>query len=227
MADFKVNFEQMVTVFDAVYSSLRLNVTGNAEVSCADRSGDDSDVRYVNMIIGDALMDECVRVVDAGASYQDLISKADVIGQGVGNALAVKDITLKSFTLTGAEPDALSKQGIELRDKMNAAKSMTAADYAKKIEEAQKKAQEQLDRMTPEERLKAQVEAQKAMEANAAQMQKTMDQVRAIREAAEKGAISGADAGIQAFVPLKKFCPNCGAPRGNGRFCSKCGKQFQ
>ena len=75
MADFKVNFEQMVTVFDAVYSSLRLNVTGNAEVSCSDRSGDDSDVRYVNMIIGDALMDECVRVVDAGTSYKDLVSR--------------------------------------------------------------------------------------------------------------------------------------------------------
>ena len=226
MADFKVNFEQMVNVFDPVYSSLRLNVTGNAEVSCADRSGDESDVRFVNMIIGDALMDECVRVVDAGTSFKDLVSKSDAICQGVGNALAVKDITLKSFSLTGVEPDALSKQGIELRDKMNAAKTMTAADYAKKIEEAQKAAQAKLDSMTPEERLKAQAEAQKAIAADAAARQKTMAQVKAIHDAVEKGAISGAEAGVQAFVPLKKFCPNCGAPRGNGRFCSKCGNKF-
>ena len=210
-----------------MYSSLRLNVTGEASVSSDERSGDESDVRFVNTLIGTVLMDECGRIVDAGTSFKDLGSKSDVISQAVSAALAQKNVTLNSFTISGITPDALSQQGIELRDKMNAAKSMTPADYAKKIEEAQKKAQEQLDRMTPEERLKAQEEAQKAMAAKAAEMQHVMDQAKAIQEAAAKGAISGAEAGVQAFAPIKKFCPNCGAPRGNGRFCSKCGNPLQ
>ena len=92
--------------------------------------------------------------------------------------------------------------------------------------EGRKQAVAKLDSMTPEERLKAQAEAQKAIAADAAARQKTMAQVKAIHDAVEKGAISGAEAGVQAFVPLKKFCPNCGAPRGNGRFCSKCGNKF-
>jgi hypothetical protein len=160
-----VNFEHLVSVFDPEYASLRLNVTGEASVSSAERSGDDSDIRVVNMMIGDVLMNECMRIVDSGTSFKDLGSKSDVISQAVAGALAGKNITLNSFTITGITPDALSQQGIELRDKMNAAKSMTPADYAKRIEEAQKKAQEQLEKMTPEERQKAQEDAKKAYEA--------------------------------------------------------------
>lgn len=219
MADFKVNFEHLVSVFDPEYASLRLNVTGEASVSSAERSGDDSDIRVVNMMIGDVLMNECMRIVDSGTSFKDLGSKSDVISQAVAGALAGKNITLNSFTITGITPDALSQQGIELRDKMNAAKSMTPADYAKRIEEAQKKAQEQLEKMTPEERQKAQEDAKKAYEAKLAEIQSVQDQVNAMKAAATAGAVAGA----AAFEPQKRFCPNCGAPRGLGKFCPSCG----
>ena len=44
-------------------------------------------------------------------------------------------------------------------------------------------------------------------------------------------AAAGAATTTSAFKPaqpaqpmVKKFCSNCGAPRGNGKFCPRCGK---
>ncbi len=82
------------------------------------------------------------------------------------------------------------------------------------LEKAQKELQEKLDSMTPEEREQAQIKAQQAIEDDAASMQKLMD------DAAKVAAGN---------IPTQKpnFCPNCGAPAGDGNFCQFCGTALQ
>jgi membrane protease subunit (stomatin/prohibitin family) len=67
------------------------------------------------------------------------------------------------------------------------------------------------------------------MEQQAAEMQKIMEQINQMKgAAAETTVAAGVAATTSAFKPaqpaVKRFCSNCGAPRGNGKFCSKCGK---
>ena len=78
------------------------------------------------------------------------------------------------------------------------------------LEKAQKELQEKLDSMTPEEREQAQLRAQQAIEDDAASMQKLID---------DAAKVAAGD------IPTRKpkFCPNCGAPAGEGKFCSFCG----
>lgn len=82
------------------------------------------------------------------------------------------------------------------------------------LEKAQKELQEKLDSMTPEEREQAQIKAQQAIEDDAASMQKLID------DAAKVAAGN---------IPTQKpkFCPNCGAPAGDGNFCQFCGTALQ
>ena len=84
------------------------------------------------------------------------------------------------------------------------------------LEKAQKELQEKLDSMTPEEREQAQLRAQQAIEDDAASMQKLMD---------DAAKVAAGD--IPAQKPVPKFCPNCGAPAGDGNFCQFCGTDLQ
>lgn len=222
MGVFKVNINQQISYFDAVYCGLFLNLAACAEVSCPDREGNEDDVRYIGNIIETALMDQFSKYDREKVSYKDLASKNNETSKAVNAVLTEKGITLNSFVIAGIDPDDRSKKGIELRDRMNSFNSIKAEDYAKSIEEAQKAAQARLDSMNPEERIKAQDEARKMAEAQMAQVQQAVEQAGAISNAAAAGAIAGAAALTEA--PRKKFCTNCGAPAGNGRFCGKCGK---
>ena len=81
---------------------------------------------------------------------------------------------------------------------------------------------------------KAEEQAKKIMEQQAAEMQKIMEQINQMKGAAAETTVAagvaatGAATTNSAFKPaqpaVKRFCSNCGAPRGNGKFCSKCGK---
>ena len=82
------------------------------------------------------------------------------------------------------------------------------------LEKAQKELQEKLDSMTPEEREQAQLRAQQAIEDDAASMQKLID---------EAAKVAAGDIPTQ----KPKFCPNCGAPAGEGKFCAFCGGALQ
>ncbi len=84
------------------------------------------------------------------------------------------------------------------------------------LEKAQKELQEKLDSMTPEEREQAQLRALQAIEDDAASMQKLIDD-----------AAKAAAGNIPTQKPAPKFCPNCGAPAGDGNFCQFCGTALQ
>ena len=222
MGVFKVNVDQQISYFDAVYCGLFMNLTAAAEVSCPDREGSEDDVKYINNIIETAIMDQFSKYDREKVSYKDLESRNDETSKAVSELLAGRGITLNSFVISSITPDERSMKGIELRDKMLSHKSMTSEDYAKSLEEAQKAAQARLDSMTPEERMKAQEDVRKMAEAQMAQVQQAIEQAKAIQNAAAAGAAAGA---IAAGQPLrKKFCTNCGAPAGLGKFCVSCGK---
>ena len=226
MGDFRVKFDQAISYFDPVYTSLRLNVIGEAEVSCA-REGDEGDVRWISDLIAVPLMDEFSRLSSRQISYKDIIPHMDTISHSVSMALAPKGIMLNSFVINGINPDALSKSSIELHDRMNASKSMTPADYAKQFEEAQKKAQQSLDNLSQEQRRK-QEETRKVAELHMAQIQKDPELAKAVQDADDAGAAAGAAALKSVFAsPKKRFCSKCGNPLGNGKFCGKCGNQIR
>ncbi|MBR2590898.1 MAG: hypothetical protein IKE65_08240 [Clostridia bacterium] len=90
--------------------------------------------------------------------------------------------------------------------------NMTQEQMQKEIERMQREIQEQLEKMTPEERAQAQARAQQAIQDDAVKMQKLLDEGAKIA------------AGITPAATKKpKFCGNCGAPAGSGKFCEFCG----
>lgn len=226
MGDFKVKFDHAISYFDPVYTSLRLNVIGEAEVSCA-REGDESDIRWISDLIAVPLMDEFSRLSSQQISYKDIIPHMETISRSVSLALAPKGVMLNSFTISGISPDALSKSSIELHDKMNASKSMTPADYAKQFEDAQKKAQQSLETLSQEQRRKQEATS-KVAELQMSQIQQDPELAKAVQDADAAGAAAGAAAIKSVFAQQKKrFCSKCGAPLGKGKFCGKCGNQIR
>ncbi len=53
---------------------------------------------------------------------------------------------------------------------------------------------------------------------------KIMEQINQMKGAATGSTAVATAAIASAEPPKKKFCSNCGAPRGNGKFCPRCGK---
>ena len=92
--------------------------------------------------------------------------------------------------------------------------NMDPEELRKALEKAQKDAKAMLEKMTPEEREQAEKRFGKLVEEDRASMQKLIDDA--------KKAASGLPAGSK-----PKFCPNCGAPSGEGKFCAYCGNQLQ
>ena len=88
--------------------------------------------------------------------------------------------------------------------------NMTPEEMQQALEKAKRELQATLDKMTPEERAQAEMNAQKAIAEDHASMQALLD------EAAKA-------AGGEIAQPRPKFCGNCGAPAGSGMFCSYCG----
>ncbi len=84
-------------------------------------------------------------------------------------------------------------------------------ELQKLLEKAQREVQAALEKMTPEERAQAELNAKKRMEEDRASMQALVDEAAAVAA----GSIPKTAA---------KFCPNCGAPVSGGKFCANCGK---
>ena len=85
-------------------------------------------------------------------------------------------------------------------------------ELQKLIEKAQRDLEEQLAKMTPEERAAADRKAQKLIEEDRAAKQALIDEAAKVAA----GDLSGAK-------PRPKFCTNCGAPVSGGKFCMNCG----
>lgn len=227
MGAFKVVFDQTIPYIDPDYRSIYLNITGESSVSCTDREGNESDAQFVKMLIESAIQDQVSKYSSENVSYKEMPAKAVVLGQSVAAELGARNITLNDFSITNIAPDEKSAERISQLEKTRAFAAMTPQEQMKAMEEANKKAQESLSQLSADQRRQAEEQAKKILEQQAADMQKIMEQINQMKGDASETA-AGVAATTSAFKPaqpaVKRFCSNCGAPRGNGKFCSKCGK---
>ncbi len=232
MGAFKVIFSQTIPYIDPDYRSIYLDIAGEASVSCADREGSESDVQFVQTMIIAAIQEQISKYSNEFVSHKDLPAKANVMGQAVAAELGARNMTLNDFSITNIAPDEKSMQRINDVSKAQSFATMTPQEQMKIMEEANRQAQESLSQLSAEQRRQAEEQAKKIMEQQAADMQKIMEQINQMKGAAAGStAAAGAATTTSAFKPAqsaqpmaKKFCSNCGAPRGNGKFCPKCGK---
>ena len=83
-------------------------------------------------------------------------------------------------------------------------------ELEKLVEKAKADLQATLEKMTPEERAQAELRAMKALEEDRIRTQKILDDAAKVLSDSRS-----------AEVP--KFCTNCGAKAGDGKFCEYCG----
>lgn len=224
MGAFKVVFSQTIPYIDPDYRSIYLDIAGEASVSCADREGSESDVKFVQAMIIAAIQEQISKYSNEFVSHKDLPAKANVMGQAVAAELGARNMTLNDFSITNIAPDEKSMQRINDVSKAQSFAAMTPQDQMKIMEEANRQAQESLSQLSAEQRRQAEEQAKKIMEQQAADMQKIMEQINQMKGAATGSTAAATAAIASAEPPKKKFCSNCGAPRGNGRFCPRCGK---
>lgn len=224
MGAFKVVFSQTIPYIDPDYRSIYLDIAGEASVSCADREGSESDVKFVQTMIIAAIQEQISKYSNEFVSHKDLPAKANVMGQAVAAELGARNMTLNDFSITNIAPDEKSMQRINDVSKAQSFAAMTPQDQMKIMEEANRQAQESLSQLSAEQRRQAEEQAKKIMEQQAADMQKIMEQINQMKGAATGSTAAATAAIASAEPPKKKFCSNCGAPRGNGRFCPRCGK---
>lgn len=225
MGAFKVVFDQTIPYIDPDYRSIYLNIAGEASVSCADREGSESDVQFVQTMIIAAIQEQISKYSNEFVSHKDLPAKANVMGQAVAAELGAKNITLNDFSITNIAPDEKSMQRINDVSKAQSFAAMSPQEQMKMMEDANKRAQQELSKLSAEQRRQAEEQAKQIMAQQAADMQKIMEQVNQMKVAAagSTAAATAAAAVASAEPPKKKFCSNCGAPRGNGKFCARCG----
>ena len=223
MGVFKVVFGQEVPYLDPNFRSIFLNVAGEATVSCADREGSESDVQFVKTLIISAVQDHIAKYGNEYTSYKDLPGKSVVMGQSVAAELGAKNITLNDFSITNIVPDDRSMQRISDMSKVQSAAAVSPQEQMKMMEEANKRAQQELSQLSAEQRRQAEEQAKQILQQQAADMQKIMEQINQMKGAAAGSTAAATAAIASAEPPKKKFCSQCGAPRGNGKFCARCG----
>ena len=92
--------------------------------------------------------------------------------------------------------------------------NISPEERARRLEEAQRKAQETLAGMTPEERAQAEARAREAIAADEAARQRLLDDAAKVLNGETPGS-------------APKFCGNCGAKAEGGKFCPYCGSPLQ
>lgn len=224
MGAFKVVFSQTIPYIDPDYRSIYLDIAGEASVSCADREGSESDVKFVQTMIIAAIQEQISKYSNEFVSHKDLPAKANVMGQAVAAELGARNMTLNDFSITNIAPDEKSMQRINDVSKAQSFAAMSPQEQMKIMEEANRQAQESLSQLSAEQRRQAEEQAKRIMQQQAADMQKIMEQINQMKGAATGSTAAATAAIASAEPPKKKFCSNCGAPRGNGRFCPRCGK---
>ena len=215
MSNFKANISTRVMYYDPEYKMhVTLMVTGSADVSSDSRTGNVDDIEYVMTVATTALMEKFAALSQENVSYKDLMIRNADFAKAVADSFAGKDITVNSFVLNSVAPDEKTQKIIEQREKLNAFNALSEEEKRKKMEETNRAAQEYLSSLTPEQRQKAEEEAQKRIQEMAAERDKMIAEARAV-------AAGGATA-----VSAPKFCTNCGAPSKGGKFCTNCGQPY-
>ena len=108
---------------------------------------------------------------------------------------------------------------------------LTEEELKRLLEEQKKKVEAMLAAMTPEERANAEKTFAAMREADEAVLKKTLDDARKVMEmnTAQEHHIAAhpcvfvTEAAWKEAEKPARFCPNCGAQAGDGKFCEYCG----
>ena len=139
MGDFKVDFGTEVLYDDPEYQMMiHLNVAGNAEVSCADREGNATDVAWMRDFITSPLLEQFSLLSKEKVPYKELMSRKDAIASVIADALKEKNTVLKAFAFTEIAPNERSQEVIKGRDKLKAFAAMSEDEKNKMLEDAMK-----------------------------------------------------------------------------------------
>ena len=101
---------------------------------------------------------------------------------------------------------------------MESMKTPSPEERKQLLEKARREAEEAFAKLSPEEREKVLARTQQMMTDDRAANQALIDAARAA--AMMPGAAPDAP-------KSPKFCPNCGAPAGDGNFCTFCGGRLR
>ena len=196
---------------------VELELTGELSADC------EGGIEYAKTVAQAALIREFQALADERCSYRELPDRADRLRQACIAAFADRNIRLNSFSILRIEPDEFSRRKLELLEKRKAMAAMPPEDFAKRLAEAQKQAQEAFEKMTPEERRAAMENAQKLMQEQKDEYGKIMEKAAAASAAA---AGSGSEKPAEAERSVPKFCPNCGTKTNGAKFCTNCGTKL-
>ena len=217
MSNFTANISTKIMYNDPEYKMfVSLLVTATAEVSSDSRAGSADDIDYVNTVATTAMMEQFTALSNENVGFKELMSRSDVIAKAVADGFAGKDISVNSFVLNSVDPDEKTQRIIEQREKLNAFNALSDEEKRKKMEEANRAAQEYLNRLTPEQRKIAEEGAQKRMQEMEADREKMLAEARSVA--------GGGAAAVAVSAP--KFCTNCGTPSKGGKFCTNCGQPY-
>ena len=222
MGNFKAGFSIETSFNDPEYGFLTVVVTGEADVTCEERSGNDEDIAFVKTAISMPIMASLTEMAADKISYKDLMSQTARINANIAKELGSSSITVNSVLYSSIEPSDRSKEVIKNKDKIKALGAMTPEEIAQKAAEAQAAAQRYLDSLTPEQRRQIEERTKQLAEEEGAKLQRTIDQANAI--AAGQPVASAVASSAPAAGP--KFCTNCGAPSKGGKFCTNCGQPY-
>ncbi len=195
-------FNVTIPVFDREYGSIRVVISGEADISGPDEERAKSSIEI-------ALMQAAGKIANENASYLAIADNKSRIEAEITEALHEREIPCGGVRITGADPSDDSREYIEMIKRKKEAAAMSPEELAKKMEEATRAAQETLSKMTPEERQKAEEEAKKMMQDFEKKQNDLMAEVQSVLGKSQP-----------------KFCPNCGVPNNGGKFCTNCGNRF-
>ena len=105
----------------------------------------------VKTVAQTTLTREILAIAAERCSYRDLSAQADRLRRVCESSFAAMNIRLTDFPTLQIEPGESARKKIELLEKQKAMAAMTPADYAKRLEAAQKEAEAALAQKGPED----------------------------------------------------------------------------
>ena len=134
---FGVAYEEKMMYRDPEHRSLFLIAKAEITVSHPNRTGDESGIKFVTIIVNSELSDRLHAISDEKKSYKELPACFPALAEACAAKLTEEGYTVHGFNILSMELDPKIKEAVERMEMM---KSMTPEDIGRKMAEAQQAA---------------------------------------------------------------------------------------
>jgi len=225
-----IKFNTTVAYNDPDFRFIDVNVIGDAGIT-------KGEPEHAKKVIELALAQILNAISSERVSYKDLPSQIVRMKQEVPGIVKDNGVELGSLNIMAVGPSDKAKAFIERMTKINEMAKMSPEELAKKAEEAQRKAQEQWNMLTPEQQAQAMQNAEIARKKFEEEHKDVLAHAQAVASGGSPDDISkalkmaanaagGAAAAASTGAAANKFCTNCGTPSKGGAFCCNCGAKL-